>query len=167
MSRFTRFSRGKIWFVDIGLWKKFDIFHLWFQTDTNPQVCHLWVLNMFYTSSVRTESNDCGSSMCFFFNCVSLKCFSSPFHPTSSPVRMLFFRCRKSSPNLSKAPHTALHTVQYKVKSSHTKVHNAMGWCAESKPTHHSAMRQCCCVFQMMPSALQLCRNHSSNFSDL
>ena len=28
MSRFTRFSRGKIWFVDIGPCKRFDIFHL-------------------------------------------------------------------------------------------------------------------------------------------
>ena len=29
MSRFTRFSRGKIWLVDIGLCKRFDIFQLW------------------------------------------------------------------------------------------------------------------------------------------
>ena len=28
MSRFTRFSRGKIWFVDIGPCKRFDIFQL-------------------------------------------------------------------------------------------------------------------------------------------
>ena len=29
MSQFTRFSRGKIWFVDIGPCKRFDIFQLW------------------------------------------------------------------------------------------------------------------------------------------
>ena len=29
MSRFTRFSRGKIWFVNIGPCKRFDIFQLW------------------------------------------------------------------------------------------------------------------------------------------
>ena len=29
MSRLTRFSRGKIWFVDIGPCKRFDIFHVW------------------------------------------------------------------------------------------------------------------------------------------
>ena len=29
MSRFTRFSRGKIWFFDIGSCKRFDIFQLW------------------------------------------------------------------------------------------------------------------------------------------
>ena len=29
MSRFTRFSRGKIWFVGIGPCKRFDIFQLW------------------------------------------------------------------------------------------------------------------------------------------
>ena len=28
MSRFMRFSRGKIWLVDIGPCKRFDIFHL-------------------------------------------------------------------------------------------------------------------------------------------
>ena len=28
MSRFTRFSRGKIWFIDIGPCKRFDIFQL-------------------------------------------------------------------------------------------------------------------------------------------
>ena len=36
MSRFTRFSRGKIWFVDIGPCKIFDIFQLCPKPGPNP-----------------------------------------------------------------------------------------------------------------------------------
>ena len=39
MSRFTRFSRGKIWFVNIGPCKRFDIFQLCLQL---TQICEFY-----------------------------------------------------------------------------------------------------------------------------
>ena len=50
MSQFTRFSRGKIWFVDIGPCKRFDIFQLCFcllpctGTQNSFRRCHNWTI---------------------------------------------------------------------------------------------------------------------------
>ena len=49
MSRFTRFSRGKIWFVDIGTCKRFDIFQLWpflLSLSMTIKICHCLLLSL-------------------------------------------------------------------------------------------------------------------------